>query len=161
MTVPPAAATQRSSSTPSWRRQLLARWVLLLCQAPRPGCVSPYCWTASLIRAHVPPLRCRYRHYDRIGCSTTLVQAAIDQHRSELAGQEVAFAKAIAAERKGYAEDQAAPENGKTRADIDADLFAAAERKRAIDEAKSARAGEDYKHVSRLESRRWSLAGCG
>lgn len=89
----------------------------------------------------------------------TRAQAAIDQHRSELAGQEVKFAKAIAAEQKGHAEDQAAPENGKTKADIDADLFAAAERKRAIDEAKSAKAGQDYKHVGLLKGplRSWRV----
>ena len=108
----------------------------------------------------MPRLCCLFvtRHGRPTAPTSTSVQAAIDQHRSELAGQEVTFAKAIAAEQKGHAEDQAAPENGKTKADIDADLFAAAERKRAIDEAKSAKAGEDYKHVGWPARRQRPLA---
>lgn len=93
-------------------------------------------------------------------------QAAIDQARSELAGQEVLFAKAKAAEHaRGSSSaspgDEGVEEVGpyssgtppnrhhhRTKEEIDQELEDAAERKRGIDEARSQKAGQDYKHVS-------------
>lgn len=67
--------------------------------------------------------------------------------RSELAGQEVTFSKAIAAEVAAREDASTASSTGLTKEDIERDLAAAAERKAKIDEAKSRKAGEDYEHV--------------
>lgn len=72
-------------------------------------------------------------------------QAAIDQEKSDLAGQEVAFSKAIAAEHARVEGEDL--RTGLTREDIERDLEEVAERKRRIDEAKSRKAGEEVQHV--------------
>lgn len=79
-----------------------------------------------------------------------MLQAAIDQHKSDLSGQEVTFAKAIAAEIKQREVDGVAAQDGLTREDIEQDLRLAAERKQAIDDDKARNAGADYKHVGRI-----------
>lgn len=72
-------------------------------------------------------------------------QAAIDEDKSAMAGQEVAFAKAIAAEQ---AELHADPKTGLTREDIENELAAAAARKKHFDEMRAAKAGAEVAHVS-------------
>lgn len=62
-----------------------------------------------------------------------------------MAGQEVAFAKAIAAEHAAFQGD---PRTGLTREDIDRELEAAAARKKRIDEERAAKAGAEVAHVS-------------
>ena len=80
-----------------------------------------------------------------------LKQAAIDEQRSQLAGQEVVLAKAIAAETKeGHHPTTEGELSMATKKDVERDLEARAERKKAHDEMKAEKAGEDYKHVSFL-----------
>ena len=82
------------------------------------------------------------------------VQAAIEGHRSELAGQEVAFAKAIAADNKeGHNHYNGTRGNiavATSKKDIDDDLQAHADRKKARDKLKTMKAREDCNHVSQL-----------
>lgn len=61
-----------------------------------------------------------------------------------MAGQEVTFAKAIAAE---HASLQGDPRTGLTRQDIEDELEAAAARKKRIDEERAAKAGAEVAHV--------------
>lgn len=75
-------------------------------------------------------------------------QAAIDQNKSEIAGQEVAFAKAIATEQASIEGD---PKTGLTRDDIERELEAAALRKKRIDDERAAKAGAEVAHVSFLK----------
>lgn len=71
-------------------------------------------------------------------------KAAIDQNKSEIAGQEVAFAKAIATEQASIEGD---PKTGLTRNDIERELEAAALRKKRIDDERAAKAGAEVAHV--------------
>jgi hypothetical protein len=71
-------------------------------------------------------------------------QAAIDEDKAAMAGQEVAFARAIAAEHATLPHD---PRTGLTRQDIEDDLEAAAARKKRIDEERAAKAGAEVAHV--------------
>ena len=61
-----------------------------------------------------------------------------------MAGQEVAFAKSIAAEHAAFEGD---PRTGLTREDIQRDLDAAAARKKQIDDERAAKAGAEVAHV--------------
>lgn len=62
-----------------------------------------------------------------------------------MAGQEVAFARAIAAENASLPHD---PKTGLTREDIEHDLEEAAARKKRIDDERAAKAGAEVAHVS-------------
>lgn len=78
------------------------------------------------------------------GLTFVTLKAAIDEDKSAMAGQEVAFAKAIAAEHASFEGD---PRTGLTREDIQRDLDAAAERKKQIDDERAAKAGAEVAHV--------------
>jgi gamma-glutamylcysteine synthetase len=78
----------------------------------------------------------------------TYLQAAIDQERSELAGQEVTFAKGIAAEQKEAEATHTDPRTGLTKHEIEHQLQLAAERKKHFDDERALKAGAQVQHVS-------------
>lgn len=83
----------------------------------------------------------------RLACIDLPIQAAIDRQRSDLAGLEVAHAKAVAAEHHPSEDQQTSASTAKTAQDIQYDLDMAAERRKRIEEERSTKAGADYKHV--------------
>ncbi|KAK9893456.1 hypothetical protein P389DRAFT_174983 [Cystobasidium minutum MCA 4210] len=78
-------------------------------------------------------------------------KAAIDGDKAAMAGQEVAFARAIAAENASLPHD---PKTGLTREDIEHDLEEAAARKKRIDDERAAKAGAEVAHVKEVVERK-------